>query len=252
MKKEAIRRFKEKGLGNLRVGNTAVLLSVLALMTAAVVGLLVSLTGSKAVPTRGHIGAAANSSEISPALQKKYLEEGGIPGCPVPPNVFLKKSLYFVACKNVKDGLFTLPKTLNLSAKPPPAPKYSRAQLRQQTGILPSPDGLNSGPHYGVTFVSGWASEYWGTGYQYSVYAGYVRHDPTQGALMWQQERELKDSQGSWLPAGPGSGPAGFAYTPTKVGALRIVSFTADTVSLVSTNGSKFIFNLITHALAPQ
>ncbi|MHB8288123.1 MAG: hypothetical protein ACYDEY_02590 [Acidimicrobiales bacterium] len=252
MKKEAIQRFKEKGLGNPRVGNTAVFLSVLALITAAVVGLLVSFTGSKAVPAKGHISAAANSSGISPALQKKYLEAGGIPGCPLPPNMFLgggKGWRYHEACRSVKDGLFTLPKTINTSVKPPPAPKYSRAQLRQQTGIGVVVSG---GPHLGYEFENRWYSEFWGTGYRYSVRAGYVRHDPAQGVLMWQQERELKDSQGSWLPAGPGSGPAGFIYTPTKVGALRVVSFTADTVSLVSTNGSKFVFNLITHVLAPQ
>ncbi|MDA8398782.1 MAG: hypothetical protein M0008_01810 [Actinomycetota bacterium] len=257
MKKEAIQRFKEKGLGNLRVGNTAVLLSVLALIIAAVVGLLVSFTGSKAVPAKGHIGAAANSSEISPALQKKYLEAGGIPGCPLPPEMFIgggKGWRYREACKSIKDGLVTLPKMPSMSAKQPPAPKYSRAQLRQQTGILPPHDGLNNGPagNYGVTFVSGWESEYWGAGYQYSVRAGYVRNDPAQGVLRWQQESMAKDSQGYWLPVGAGTGPAGFVYTPTKVGALRVVSFIADTVSLVSTNGSRFVFNLITHALTPQ
>ncbi|MDA8398781.1 MAG: hypothetical protein M0008_01805 [Actinomycetota bacterium] len=250
MKNEAIQRFKEKGLGNLRVGNTAVLLSVLALIIAAVIGLLVSFTGSKAIPAKGHIGVAANNSGIFPALQKKYLEEGGIPGCPVPPNVFLKKSLYLVACKNVEDGLFTLPKTLNTSVKPPPAPKYSRAQLRQQTGIGVVVSG---GPHLGYEFENRWYSEFWGTGYRYSVRAGYVRHDPTQGVLMWRQQQIAKDSQGYWLPVvGPGSGTQGIIYTPTKVGALRVVSFTADTVSLVSTNGSRFVFNLITHVLTPQ
>jgi hypothetical protein len=161
---------------------------------------------------------------------------------------------YHEACRSVKDGLVTLPKMPNMSAKQPPLPPpQTRAQMRQETQ-LEGPGIVNNGPagNYGLNFLNGWYSQYWGTGYQYSVSAGNERNDPTQGVIMWQQFPMHKDSQGYWLPSGPGPGLEGIIDTPTKVGALRVVSFTADTVSLVSTNGSRFIFNLITHALTPQ
>ncbi|MDA8398777.1 MAG: hypothetical protein M0008_01785 [Actinomycetota bacterium] len=245
-------------MSRMRLGNWAVISSAVVLAVMAGVGLLVNIAGSNGAHARAKTVAGSGGSSRA--------------GCTMPRAAFHSESDYRSACMVQKEGLVPprLQSILNRplrspSARTPTIPvslPQTPAQMRTHTGIIANIEtfGLGNMPQtqmFGLHYTSGWQSEYWSTGYQYIVLAGYVRRDKSQGAVWWQEQplHEVHNADGTWYETDlsmPGAGHMGTVYTPTKVGALRVVSFTANTLSLDSTNGSKFVFSLSTHALRPK
>jgi hypothetical protein len=197
------------------------LLIGLAIVAAITIAIITTLRE----PASGSVTVAASSSPTSSPQQPAAPSQTITPGIPYP--VPAIETYNAVAAETAAaEAIYYTQQAISRATDQASTPRPTEIVIYLPTGTMESGYAMATGKLLGINAVNGW-SGLW-DGKSIAIYAGATSDDPDQGVIA----------------VGINSAPFGNFPTPTKHGGVRVVGEHDNRLTLVSTDGTTYYFDI--------
>jgi hypothetical protein len=198
------------------------LLLVLVIVAAITIAIITTLRG----PAPGSVTVAASPFPTPSPQQPAAPSQTITPEVPYPVPAIAQTYNAVAAETAAAEAIYYTQRAISLATYQAFTPLPSAKVIYLPTGTIESGYAMATGHLLGINAVNGWFG-FW-DGNEVSVYAGASSDDPDQGVIVILMRNALEGS----LP------------TPTKHGAVHVVSEQDNRLKLVSTDGTIYYFDI--------